>query len=401
MVCEHVAVSSLCHGEDDESTFSDESEECNVGQVMVGMWEVISKIGEGCIGFVYKAKNVNSAEEVQACDILLVCREASIMKALNHLNILKLIDIATKNPYRHRVILVLEYVEAGSLASQLRFLRKLPERDLWCPMKQMADAFEYMHSRNIVHRDIKPQNVLFSNKGIVKVVNFDFATPFIHGKKLYGNRASWGPCRRIAPEMTNAHGYEGPPVDVWALGVLFTNLFGGLRFKERSISIEIVHDKTDFNVGNSRPNSARGTLVSLLTATLQKHPFKRLTMTEIVNHTWFKENQPVEFLRNAEPKVSNGSVEEEYAGPQVKNVSVDEESAGPQVKNVSVDEEFAGSQVKNVSVDEEFAGSQVKNVSVDEEFAGSQVKNVSVDEEFAGSQVKNVSVDVEPQKGEF
>uniref|UniRef100_UPI00358E8F94 uncharacterized protein n=1 Tax=Myxine glutinosa TaxID=7769 RepID=UPI00358E8F94 len=96
------------------------------------------------------------------------------------------------------------------------------------------------------------------------------------------------------------HGYEGPPVDVWALGILFTTLFVGLQFDGRNI-IEMSPDKTDFNVGNSPPTIGRETLVSLLTAMLRKRPLQRLTMTEIVNHTWFKENHPLQFYRNAEP----------------------------------------------------------------------------------------------------
>uniref|UniRef100_UPI00358FE038 serine/threonine-protein kinase MARK2-like isoform X3 n=1 Tax=Myxine glutinosa TaxID=7769 RepID=UPI00358FE038 len=161
-----------------------------------------------------------------------ICRVASMMKTLNHPNIIKLIDMPNKDQYVHRLVLVLEYVEGGTLASHLRFLRKLPERMLLFPMKQMADAFEYLHSRNIVHRHIKSHYVLFSNKGTVKVGHFTSAKPFIHGKKFHDNRRRFGD---TAPEITQAHGYEGPPVDVWALGILFTELFGGLCFDGRNI----------------------------------------------------------------------------------------------------------------------------------------------------------------------
>uniref|UniRef100_UPI00358E80BD serine/threonine-protein kinase MARK2-like isoform X2 n=1 Tax=Myxine glutinosa TaxID=7769 RepID=UPI00358E80BD len=147
-------------------------------------------------------------------------------------NTIKLIDMPNKDQYVHRLVLVLEYVEGGTLASHLRFLRKLPERMLLFPMKQMADAFEYLHSRNIVHRHIKSHYVLFSNKGTVKVGHFTSAKPFIHGKKFHDNRRRFGD---TAPEITQAHGYEGPPVDVWALGILFTELFGGLCFDGRNI----------------------------------------------------------------------------------------------------------------------------------------------------------------------
>uniref|UniRef100_UPI00358E649B cyclin-dependent kinase 1-like n=1 Tax=Myxine glutinosa TaxID=7769 RepID=UPI00358E649B len=120
--------SSLRHGEDDEKTslrhtFSDEGKECDVGQVMFRKWEVISKIGEGTSGFVYKVKNVNSSEEVALKKAkcrrasLELWREGSIMKVLNHPNIIKLIDMPTIDPLQHRVGLILEYVEAELLDS--------------------------------------------------------------------------------------------------------------------------------------------------------------------------------------------------------------------------------------------------------------------------------------------
>uniref|UniRef100_UPI00358E38A7 uncharacterized protein n=1 Tax=Myxine glutinosa TaxID=7769 RepID=UPI00358E38A7 len=135
------------------------------------------------------------------------------------------------------------------------------------------------------------QNVLCSNEGIVKVIDFNVATAFMHGKKFYDMCGTRG-C--MAPEITAHGGYEGPPVDVWALGILFTELFLGLQFDGHNI-IDTSHGKTDFNVGNSPPTFGRETLVSLLTAMLREDPLERLTMTEIVNHAWFKENHPFYF----------------------------------------------------------------------------------------------------------
>uniref|UniRef100_UPI00358EE4C5 uncharacterized protein n=1 Tax=Myxine glutinosa TaxID=7769 RepID=UPI00358EE4C5 len=305
--------SSLCHGEDvestsseddestssedDESTSIEEVEEFNVGQVVVGMWKVISKIGEGGFGFVYQATNVISAKEValklakSVDDGPMMLHEAYILTKLHHENIVKLLDIPIRLPDSHRVALVLEYVKGGSLASQIHHLRKYSESSLRFHLKQPQWLLpvEYLHSRNIVHRDIKLENVLLSKEGTAKLIDFDLATPFIHGKKFYDCCGTYG---YMAPEIT-AHGYEGPPVDVWALAILFKKLFIGLQFDGRHIIIEMSHDKTDLNVGKGlryfpRRSSPSLELVSLLTPMLQKDPMERLTMTDVVKHTWFK-----------------------------------------------------------------------------------------------------------------
>uniref|UniRef100_UPI00358FC17E probable serine/threonine-protein kinase MARK-C n=1 Tax=Myxine glutinosa TaxID=7769 RepID=UPI00358FC17E len=262
-----------------------------------GKWVVISKIGEGGFGFVYKAKNVISAKEValklakSEDDGPILLFEATIMEQLDHQNIVKVVDIPIRLPDSNRVALVLEYVKGASLDSIIHHLRRDTERGLWFPMEQMADAVVYLHSQNIVHRDIKPENVLYSNRGIVKLIDFNLSKRFIHGKKLYDACGTPG---FMAPEITAGCGYEGPPVDVWALGILFKKLFVGLQFDGRNI-IKMSYDKTDFNVGKSSPTFARKTSVSLLTAMLWKNPMKRLTMREVVNHAWFKENHPGNF----------------------------------------------------------------------------------------------------------
>uniref|UniRef100_UPI00358EA5D4 serine/threonine-protein kinase MARK2-like n=1 Tax=Myxine glutinosa TaxID=7769 RepID=UPI00358EA5D4 len=316
--------SSLRHGEVDESTSSDEDKEYDVGKVVVGMWKVISKIGEGHFGFIYKAKNVISAKEVALKkaksleDAPMLFHEFAMMKGLRHINIVNLIDFLLKERGSHHVVLVLEYLEGGSLASKMHFLRKRTEEELWFPMKQMADAVQYLHSRNIVHRDIRPENFLYNNAGIVKLIDFSFAAPFTHGKKFYD---VWDTPDYLAPEFTT-RGYEGPPVDVWALGFLFAKLFYG-RF------IDLLHDKTDRNVGNGPSSFASVTLISLLTMMLRE-PMERFTMMEIVNHTWFKENHPVTFIRmqHERDQKTKGSKEETSPSSSKKKVNRIVEACG-------------------------------------------------------------------------
>ena len=72
--------------------------------------------------------------------------------------------------------------------------------------------------------------MLYSN-GLVKVIDFGISQCFIHGEKIYGRA---GTSRYMAPEISEK-GFEGPPIDVWALGVLFMTLFVGYKFDVRNI----------------------------------------------------------------------------------------------------------------------------------------------------------------------
>uniref|UniRef100_A0A8C4WZH0 Protein kinase domain-containing protein n=1 Tax=Eptatretus burgeri TaxID=7764 RepID=A0A8C4WZH0_EPTBU len=127
---------------------------------VIGNWEVIDQIGEGGLGLVYKAKNIKSAVEgalKQAKylkDSNKLWREAVKMVKLKNRNIVKLFEVI-ENPISKQVVLVMEYVAGGSLHHQLACRKTFSLVDGWHVMKQMASAFAYIHSENIVHRDIK------------------------------------------------------------------------------------------------------------------------------------------------------------------------------------------------------------------------------------------------------
>uniref|UniRef100_A0A8C4QJB9 non-specific serine/threonine protein kinase n=1 Tax=Eptatretus burgeri TaxID=7764 RepID=A0A8C4QJB9_EPTBU len=177
---------------------------------------------------------------------------------------------------------------ADTLKDQVALRGTFTETEAWHFMEQMASAFAYMHSHNIVHRNIKLVNILCS-RGVLKVVDFGLALFFTPGENII---AFGGTPGYMAPEVSEFE-YKGPPADVWALGIVFTKLFLGLQFNGQDI-IKVSPDTYDFIVVYSPPPSASEALVSLLTGMLLTDPSERFTMQEIVNHTWFKENHPME-----------------------------------------------------------------------------------------------------------
>lgn len=81
-----------------------------------------------------------------------------------------------------------------------------------------------MHTRQITHRDIKLENILVCGDGDVKLIDFGFATLYPNSckKKIYCGTPSY-----MAPEIVRKQNYRGPPVDIWALGVVIYNLATG------------------------------------------------------------------------------------------------------------------------------------------------------------------------------
>ena len=117
---------------------------------------------------------------------------------------------------RTHLYMVLEICQGGELFSLLQKERKLDEPASAFYGASVMLAFEYLHNRNIIYRDLKPENLLLDGKGYLKVVDFGFA-------KLIKDR-TWTLCgtpEYLAPEIIRSKGH-GKGVDWWALGILLT-----------------------------------------------------------------------------------------------------------------------------------------------------------------------------------
>uniref|UniRef100_A0A8C4QG24 non-specific serine/threonine protein kinase n=1 Tax=Eptatretus burgeri TaxID=7764 RepID=A0A8C4QG24_EPTBU len=147
----------------------------------------------------------------------------------------------------------------------------------------MASAFAYMHRKNVVHRDIKPCNVLCNDQLVVKVIDFGLAKVLNAGEKLFDES---GTCGYMAPEISK-DGYEGPPTDVWSLGILYIQLFLGVKFNGCLI-IEKKSDAFTYSrVVSKLPPNSGVELAGLLLGMTYYEPELRFTMEEISSHNWF------------------------------------------------------------------------------------------------------------------
>ncbi|CAD8064456.1 unnamed protein product [Paramecium sonneborni] len=155
-------------------------------------------------------------------------REIHILKLLDHPNIIKYINtIETQMD----INLIVEYGGSKSLRSYLKQFpnRKLDEDDAKLIFRQIVKAVDYCHSLNIVHRDIKLENILLKDNNEIKLIDFGFSVLVNRDCKL---GVFCGTPSYMAPELVNKQDYFGKPVDVWALGVLlYVLLTGHFPFK--------------------------------------------------------------------------------------------------------------------------------------------------------------------------
>lgn len=201
-------------------------------------YEVLELIGQGGMGAVYKARQPRLDRNV-AIKLLPAFakgasdehgerfeREARAMAQLNHPNVVTVHDFG-ETDVGHRYI-VMEYVDGSDLHSLIQTKKLTPKHALaWVP--QICSALEYAHSKNIVHRDVKPANILISKDGEVKVGDFGLAK--LLGQKFKNSitqtRTSMGTPDYAAPEALEEGAEADRRADVYSLGVLFYELLTG------------------------------------------------------------------------------------------------------------------------------------------------------------------------------
>ena len=186
----------------------------------------IDKVGEGTYGVVYKCQNKFNKSFVALKKIRLenedegipstAIREISILKQMHHQNIIKLIEIINGDK---KLYLVFEFMD-HDLKKYLDLNGgPLPPKLVKSYLYQIAAAIRYCHAKRILHRDLKPQNLLIDNMGIIKLADFGLARAFgIPIKTLTHEILTlW----YRAPEILLGQKEYSTPVDMWSVGLIF------------------------------------------------------------------------------------------------------------------------------------------------------------------------------------
>uniref|UniRef100_A0A1I7YEQ6 Serine/threonine-protein kinase par-1 n=1 Tax=Steinernema glaseri TaxID=37863 RepID=A0A1I7YEQ6_9BILA len=206
----------------------------------IGKYKLLKTIGKGNFAKVKLAKHVPTGHEVaikiidktalNQSSLQKLFREVKIMKQLDHPNIVKLYQVMETE---QTLYLVMEYASGGEVFDYLVAHGRMKEKEARAKFRQIVSAVQYLHQKNIIHRDLKAENLLLDADMNIKIADFGFSNHFSVGSKL---DTFCGSPPYAAPELFQGKKYDGPEVDVWSLGViLYTLVSGSLPFDGQNL----------------------------------------------------------------------------------------------------------------------------------------------------------------------
>lgn len=217
------------------------------GQKINDRYEIVRSIGEGGMANVYLARDMILNRDVAvkilrgdlANDEKFVRRfqrEAISASSLNHQNIVEMYDVGEDDG---KYFIVMEYVEGRTLKSLIKRRGALTLPEVIDIMLQLTSGIAHAHESYIIHRDIKPQNVLILEDGTVKITDFGIAMA-LNSNELTQTNSVMGSVHYLPPEQANGTG-STIKSDIYSLGILmFELLTGKLPFKgENAVEIAI------------------------------------------------------------------------------------------------------------------------------------------------------------------
>jgi serine/threonine protein kinase len=250
---------------------------------LLGPYRLESVLGEGAVGVVFRATRVLD-EEVVALKVLKrllsrnevyrqrFVREARVASEVRHTHLVPILDLAEARGYHY---LVVAYVEGGSLADRIAARGALPVEDTVRLAAEMASALDALHRSGIVHRDVKPSNVMLDPEGRAAVTDFGLAKGPAYTVLTEPGQVM-GTLDYIAPELIRGE-ETGPPADVYALGcVVHECLAGTPPFADRRLfEIAAAHlDDTPPDVSELRADVPRA-VAEVLQRAMAKEPAER------------------------------------------------------------------------------------------------------------------------------
>lgn len=256
--------------------------------MIAGRYEVVSHIGQGGMADVFLAVDTILNRQVaikllredlsqDAVSILRFEREAQAAASLAHPNIVEIYDVGE---YQDHHYIVMEYIAGKTLKQVIRSRGPLVNEEAVDIMKQLCSAVAEAHSRGIIHRDIKPQNVIVKADGSLKILDFGIATALGSVQLTQANNVM-GSVHYLAPELA-----KGEPAsfqsDIYALGiVLYEMLSGDVPFKaDQAVQVALKHMREPMPSVRAINSTVPQSLENIITRSTAKDPALRYPNAE-------------------------------------------------------------------------------------------------------------------------
>ena len=277
----------------------------NIGKKLDGRYELLELIGVGGMADIYKAKDITEDrtvavkimknEFIGSEDFIRRFRnESKAIALLSHPNIVKIFDVGFTEKLQ---FIVMEYIDGITLTDYIAKHGVLKWKDVVHFTMQILKALQHAHDRGIVHRDIKPQNVMLLEDGTIKVMDFGIARFNRETDKTMSEKAI-GSVHYISPEQAKGD-VTDERSDIYSIGVMMYEMLTGKKpfDGESPVAIALMHMQSQAKKMSEINNSIPEGLEEITEKAMQKEPSKRYqTAGEMVKDIEeFKQNPSIVF----------------------------------------------------------------------------------------------------------
>ncbi|MDU4937290.1 MAG: Stk1 family PASTA domain-containing Ser/Thr kinase [Clostridium sp.] len=254
-----------------------------IGEILGNRYEIEEKIGEGGMSIVYKAR-CNKLNRYVAVKVLKkemsdnedivnkFKREATAIAALSDNNIVNILDVGSQDDINY---IVMEYVKGKTLKELIKQFGKLNYETAITIAIQIAKALECAHKNNIIHRDVKPQNILVTEEGLIKVTDFGIAKS-TSSATLTNTTTIMGSAHYFSPEQAKGTLVDNR-TDLYSLGVvLYEMVTGKVPFEADSpVTIALKHIQEEVVPPKQINSKIPESLNKLIIKAMEKDPGMR------------------------------------------------------------------------------------------------------------------------------
>ncbi|XP_075221414.1 testis-specific serine/threonine kinase [Lycorma delicatula] len=284
-------------------------------------------------------------------------RELDILTKIENPHIIQVHSILQRGP---RVFIFMNYAENGDLLDHIKRNGVTAEHNAKMWFRQMASGLQYLHSKNIAHRDLKCENILLSRKFHVKIADFGFARFCMDdaGRRVL-SETYCGSAAYAAPEVVSGTPYNPKLADVWSLGIiLFIMLNASMPFDDTNLK-KLLKDQTSRNwMFRTRVRETASPLCkSIVRHILEPDITLRLTLDRILAHEWLKCRRPAPMLfSRIIHSAPSGMAESEVNGLAEPRLNADERQdphKSPELTSKKSKQNIFGNKHTNHSKDED------------------------------------------------